>query len=153
SRKSRRRPRAWPTSDDVWPLRARSSSIRVTPPTWTVTMRVLLPRSTAVALFAAFLPAATCLAQSDSTERSALGAGLLSYLFPGAGSFYAGNDRHALVHAGIATASAAALASTFYDRCPGGRCSVSTQVRGWGGLLVYGTNYVWSIVTAVRDAN
>jgi len=97
--------------------------------------------------------AARSVAQPDTTERNALGAGLLSYLFPGAGSLYAGNGRHALVHAAIGVASFVAMGSALDDRCPDGRCSASTQVRGMGGLLVFSANSVWSIVTAVRDVN
>ena len=116
-------------------------------------LRSVLLRSGAVAIVASIAPVATCFAQQDTTGRSAVAAGLLSYLLPGTGSLYAGNGRHALVHAAIDIGSIVAFASAVTDKCPAGRCSTSTQVRGFGGLIVFSANSVWSIVTAVQDAN
>ena len=116
-------------------------------------MRKVLQCAVALGLSAAVVPTTTCIAQPDTSEKSQLAAGALSYFLPGAGSLYAGNGRHALVHAAIGTASWLLMATAMNDPCPNGRCSASTQARGIGGLLMFGTNSVWSVVTAVRDVN
>lgn len=76
-------------------------------------------------------------------------AGILSFLIPGVGSFYAGNGGHGIRHLGLHLGSyvliGAAVASCDYD------CSGSGGLVLLGSLALLG-NDVWSIFTAVNDA-
>jgi hypothetical protein len=102
----------------------------------------------------AILPATTSIAQIDSGTKNPIVAGVASYLFPGLGSLYAGNDRHAAIHLAVAGGSVAAIMGAMADvNCTTKHCSPATQVLAYGGLMTYGVNYVWSLVSAVRDAN
>jgi hypothetical protein len=112
-------------------------------------------RST-ICLAAAAAPSTTALAQRDTAGKSAVAAGALSYLFPGAGSLYAGDQRHALVHAAVGAASLAAFLLPLTDKAcreGPGPCPVPLQAIAISGFFAYGTNSILSIVTAVRDAN
>jgi hypothetical protein len=101
------------------------------------------------------VPLAISSAQTDSTIKSAGTAGVLSYLFPGAGSYYAGdNHHHALVHAAVGVSSAVAMLPAINEQCaPPKKCQTSTEVIALAGLVTYVVNSVWSIITAVHDAN
>jgi hypothetical protein len=88
--------------------------------------------------------------QPDTTaHRYPVLAGGLSYLFPGVGSLYAGNSKHALVHAGVAVASFVAFAEASGAKA----CSSACATVGLTGLFTFAVNEVWSIVTAAKDAN
>jgi hypothetical protein len=88
----------------------------------------------------------------DTGFKSPALAGVASYLLPGVGSWYAGNDHHARVHGAIAlglgiTGAVMGATSVCYDMC--------IPPTALGALFFFGyvTNDVWSIVTAVRDAH
>lgn len=83
----------------------------------------------------------------EGEVKSPVAAGLLSFVMPGVGSFYAGNSRHGFAHFGVALGSAfVAMASCGVgDDSPCGGASDAA-------ILVNLVNWPWSIVTAVRDA-
>ena len=89
---------------------------------------------------------------ADTTNRSVLAAGLTSAMLPGLGSWYAGDDRHAIVHG----ATAVALLATGRVMSNSSRCDAScTGERDTAAYLVFlafVTNQVWATVTAVNDA-
>jgi hypothetical protein len=75
-----------------------------------------------------------------------------SYFLPGAGSWYAGNDHHARVHGGIAlglgvTGMVLSAGRDCYDQC------IPPTLLGAVFFFGYVTNDIWSVVTAVRDAD
>ncbi len=84
---------------------------------------------------------------AESEVRSPVAAGLLSFLIPGAGSFYAGNSKRGFVHLSIALGAAfVGMAS-----CGQGKdapCGGASDVA----MLVSLVNWPWSVVSAVRDA-
>jgi len=82
--------------------------------------------------------------------RSPVGAGLLSYLLPGLGSYYAGNSKHGTVHLVVGLASGAALFYSLAD-CKG-NCSTD-EVISIGSGVTLAVNAVWSIFTAAQDAD
>ena len=89
---------------------------------------------------------------ADTTHRSPVLAGVASYLLPGVGSWYAGNDQHALTHGAIAlglgvTGTVMTAGRDCYDLC------VPPTLFGALVVLGYLTNDIWSTVTAVRDAH
>lgn len=71
-------------------------------------------------------------------------AGILSYAFPGTGSFYAGHLRHGVTHVIIAYSI---LSLSLSDGSP-----FSSESSGYVLLPGYVLNWGWSIVSAVRDA-
>ena len=87
--------------------------------------------------------------QPVGTRKEPILAGWASAILPGAGSFYAGNNRHGVIHAGVALASlvvmVAGTGACYTADCGGGMATV--------GYLGYLVNDVWSIFTAVSDAN
>jgi len=97
-------------------------------------------------------------AQQAAGRKEPVVAGLLSWIVPGVGSFYAGNNRHGAIHLGVGVGSLIAMVA-------GAAAAVETvdintgEVSGGGlgllvvGYLVYVVNDVWSIFTAVFDAN
>jgi hypothetical protein len=100
----------------------------------------------------AVFPMETALPQRDSAKKSPATAVLLSAMFPGAGSLYAGNERHALIHGAIDVASVFAMGSMLADTCDPS-CSTPRQAAGAGAFVAALVNYVWSIRTAARDAD
>ena len=88
--------------------------------------------------------------RADSGEKNAYVAGMLSFLVPGAGSFYAGNSAHGWTHLlieGGAFASGFLIAHT----CNGELGCGIEAITGVGVVLI--GNQLWSIVTAVSDAH
>jgi hypothetical protein len=87
----------------------------------------------------------------QAASKSPWVAGLLSYVFPGVGSYYAGNaghgHRHLLITLGLVTLVLVPLSSdeTHDEDSP------SPLLTAW--TLAFVGNWVWSIVTAVQDAN
>lgn len=87
--------------------------------------------------------------QQAADRRDPTLAGIMSFIIPGVGSFYAGNSGHGLRHLGIHLGSyvliGAAAASCDYD------CSSNAGMVGLGALALL-ANDVWSIFVAVNDA-
>jgi hypothetical protein len=97
---------------------------------------------------------------APAVRKDPLTAGLLSWLLPGVGSLYAGNSRHGVRHlvieagALVVTVIGAAQAVESVD-CSGYYCTTDSgswtlYLIGLGGMV---GNSVWSIFTAVGDAN
>ena len=86
-------------------------------------------------------------------EKSPTTAGLLSGLvFPGAGSFYAGNSGHGVRHLAIGLLAAAGL-TVGSDNCSIVFDTGHNSCRlFWASLGVGVVNLVWSITTASGDA-
>jgi hypothetical protein len=90
--------------------------------------------------------------QLPDTEPKSVGqAVLLSYLFPGAGSIYAGNTKRGVIHLTAAFVGAVAFASALGDthRCESFGCQAKGAIA-IGGLFL---NIPVSMVTAAVDAN
>lgn len=92
--------------------------------------------------------------QQGQAEKDPVVAGVLSWLLPGAGSFYAGHRRHGWTHAGIALGTAMLILSGMGEceesldaECVGGAGLVVT------GLAVFAVNNVWAIISGVNDAH
>ena len=86
-------------------------------------------------------------------EKSPFTAGLLSgIVFPGAGSFYAGNSGHGIIHLAVAGVSAVGIQAGS-DSCnlvfssPDDNCTLFGVSLG-----VFVVNWIWSITTGVSDA-
>ena len=105
--------------------------------------RTVLRSFAAIAIFVAHPIAA----QSDSSRRNPYLAGALSYLLPGAGSFDAGDEGHGITHLGIGAASFVGVMTAASSKDNAG------QLVGVSSMLTFGVNSIWSVVTAVRDAN
>lgn len=92
-------------------------------------------------------------APSDSGRRSPIAAGIMSFIVPGVGSAYAGNNYHAAIHGSLALAfgigGAIAVGS---DNCDGQVCAGQYQTAAVVALVAYVTNQVWSVFTAAKDA-
>ena len=108
----------------------------------------------AAALLATLTLAAAAPAQSppDTGFKSPALAGVASYLLPGVGSWYAGNDQHARTHGLIAlglgiTGVVMNAGRDCYDMC------VPPTLLGAVVVFGYLTNDIWSVVTAVQDAH
>lgn len=100
-------------------------------------------------------------------QKSAASAGILSFLIPGLGSFYAGAYGHGAIHLSIGVVSfllygEAASSRSSEQSCTiiGARVAYCTPKRTSGTeaqlgatLGVYVINDAWSIFTAVRDAH
>jgi hypothetical protein len=71
-------------------------------------------------------------------------AGVLSFVIPGLGSFYAGNTTHGMVHLGVDLGAYAVMI--------GGAADGNGGTLAFGYILYLG-NGIWSIFTAVDDAN
>lgn len=84
-------------------------------------------------------------------EKSPFGAGLMSWLVPGLGSFYAGDTGHGITHLAIGAGSFGIMAATasgcnlFGEDEP--TCGIAVAAA-----LVFVGNSVWSVFTAVDDA-
>lgn len=92
----------------------------------------------------------------EDTGKSPFLAGVLSWVIPGVGSFYAGNNRHGWVHLLVFAGSIALLASS--HRCAVGPSNpdqficpenAATVTVAFGVMEV---DDIWSIFTAVSDA-
>jgi len=84
-------------------------------------------------------------------RKEPLVAGLLSWLFPGLGNFYAGNSGHGVRHVIIEVAGLGLLvAGAAQNTDPN-----SLEVQGGGliiaGLVVVVVNGVWSIFSSIKD--
>jgi hypothetical protein len=84
-------------------------------------------------------------------EKSPFGAGLMSWLMPGLGSFYAGDSGHGTTHLAIAAGSFGLMAATA-DGCNLFGEDEPTCGVALAAALVFIGNGVWSIFTAVDDA-
>lgn len=80
-------------------------------------------------------------------RKQPVGAGLLSYVYPGVGSFYAGHTRHGVTHLAVAMGAMLALMGSAIDEEASPRASAGTALVG-----IYLVNWGWSIVSAVNDA-
>lgn len=80
-------------------------------------------------------------------RKHVVGAGLLSYLYPGMGSFYAGHTRHGVTHTVVALTTLLVLMGGAAGEATGPDASVGSTL-----MVAYGVNWGWSIVTAVNDA-
>jgi len=102
----------------------------------------------------AFVSPEVVLTQPVPGEKSPFLAGALSgLLFPGLGSFYAGNSGHGVRHVAIAgVALVGFIVGGFDDDCEvlgdGSGCTLLFTSFG-----VYVVNWGWSIVVGVSDAN
>jgi len=96
--------------------------------------------------------------QQAATRKEPALAGVLSFIIPGLGSFYAGNNRHGIIHLSVHVASffvmivGAAAAVDTVDPTTGAISGggIGTFMVGWLALVV---NDIWSIFTAINDAN
>jgi hypothetical protein len=88
--------------------------------------------------------------QAAVNRKDPFTAGLLSWLIPGLGSFYAGNSNHGFLHLGIGLGSYAVL----YGGLNSDACQWEDDCSVAGvGLVIYLGNAIWSIFAAVGDAN
>lgn len=89
-------------------------------------------------------------------EKDPFVAGLLSWVVPGVGSFYAGNSRHGVTHLVTHVASYALIlggaASCTTNYSGAATCSTSSGALVGVGFVALLVNDVWSIFTAVGDA-
>lgn len=88
--------------------------------------------------------------RAEGEEKSAYVAGLLSFLLPGVGSFYAGNSAHGWTHMLIEVGTFGA-GLTVAHTCNGELGCGIEVLTGVGVVLI--ANQIWSIVTAVRDVS
>ena len=86
-------------------------------------------------------------------------AGVLSWIIPGVGSYYAGHNGHGTIHLGIAIGSYIVMiagATSAVDDCSSFDSTYDCGSGGLGlaaaGWVMYLVNDVWSIFTAVGDA-
>lgn len=91
---------------------------------------------------------------TDSGWKSPGVAGVLSVVVPGAGSLYAGNARHAAIHFGLDVVGWVGImvAMAVPEDCKGG-CQTPYSAAALAGLVIIPVNRVWSVVTAVGDAD
>ena len=98
----------------------------------------------------------TTLTQGRSEKSPAL-AGILSWLvFPGVGSYYAGNSghgtRHLVIGLGALTVTIVGLAKAVDEIQTDLTVDEGSFALAGIGLLAYTVNSIWSIVVAVNDA-
>lgn len=88
--------------------------------------------------------------RAESGQKDAVVAGILSFLVPGAGSFYAGNATHGWTHMLIEVGTfGAGLAVA---RSCNGELGCGIEVLTGVGVVLIG-NQIWSVITAVSDAH
>jgi TM2 domain-containing membrane protein YozV len=105
------------------------------------------------------LPASTVTLQpataDDTDKKDPVIAGALSFLIPGVGSFYAGNNGHGYLHLGIHivtyVVTIGALVGT--ANCDTTNCVTNSASSAAIGYVVLLVNDVWSVFTAVGDAH
>jgi NADH:ubiquinone oxidoreductase subunit 6 (subunit J) len=98
------------------------------------------------------------LVAQQADRKDPLVAGILSWIIPGLGSFYAGNSghgvRHIVIYAGavVLLFVGAAQAAEEIDPFTGEVDEGSFALMG-AALVVLVANSIWAIITAVGDAN
>ena len=97
------------------------------------------------------------LMQQRRAEKSPALAGILSWVvFPGVGSYYAGNSghgtRHLVIGLGALTVTVVGLVQAVESIDQFGNISGGGFALAGVGLLAYMVNSIWSIVVAVNDA-
>jgi hypothetical protein len=96
---------------------------------------------------------ATGQAPADSGRRSPIAAGIMSFIMPGVGSAYAGNNYHGAIHGSIAlTLAVGGAVAASADHCNGQDCPGQNQAAIVVIIAAYLTNEVWSVFTAAKDA-
>ncbi len=93
---------------------------------------------------------AVALSMAAQGEKSPLLAGVLSWIIPGVGSFYAENSGHGIRHLAIQGVGFGLL---IWGAVETEDINVDVHAALWVGLGVVVVNGLWSIVTAVTDAN
>lgn len=117
-----------------------------------ITALTLVPGLVAQEMELAFVSPEVASTQPVPGEKSPVLAGALSgLLFPGLGSFYAGDSPHGVRHAVIAGVTIVGMIAGSSE------CELFDQnddcvVTGISALLFIG-NWVWAIVVGVNDAN
>ncbi len=96
--------------------------------------------------------------QSTLSRKSPTLAGILSWLvWPGVGSYYAGNGGHGTRHVVIGVAAVAAAVPLIVTCDNDGFCDFDNDTARLSVLIGLGAvwlgNSVWSIITAVNDAD
>jgi hypothetical protein len=92
-------------------------------------------------------------APADSGRRSPIAAGVMSFIIPGVGSAYAGNNYHGAIHGSIAlTLAVGGAVAAAADHCDGQDCPGQNQTAIVVIIAAYLTNEVWSVFTAAKDA-
>lgn len=91
--------------------------------------------------------------QAAKGGKSALLAGVLSwFVFPGVGSFYAGNSGHGVRHLVIGVVTLGGGLTALGLACHDGDCSDGAGVYpALGAFGLYTANAVWSIFVAIND--
>jgi hypothetical protein len=90
--------------------------------------------------------------RADTTNRSVFAAGLASAMLPGLGSWYAGDDHHAIVHGATATALLVTGRVMSNSRQCDAPCNGERDTAAWLVFMAFVTNQVWATVVAVHDA-
>lgn len=117
-----------------------------------VTALTLVPGLVAQETELAFVSPEVASNQPVPGEKSPVLAGALSgLLFPGLGSFYAGNSGHGVRHVVIAGVTVVGMIAGGSD-CELFDDNDDCTLTGISALLFIG-NWVWSIVVGVNDAN
>ena len=90
----------------------------------------------------------------SSEHKDPAVAGLLSFIIPGGGSFYAGNNKHGAIHFGMNGIgwSLILAGASIPDDCARS-CETPYATAAIAGLVAVPVNWVWSIFTAVDDAH
>jgi hypothetical protein len=91
-------------------------------------------------------------------ERSGVLAGVLSaFVWPGVGSYYAGNSGHGTRHLLIGVGTAGMMLGGLLAACDDGLSWCATDHAGYyvasAGAIGYLVNWVWSIFTATGDVS
>ena len=99
----------------------------------------------------------TAVPQQAVDHKEPVVAGVLSWLIPGLGSFYAGNSKHGVIHLGVHLGAfvlyVVGLASAVDTIDSYGNVSSGSFALAGISLIAILVNDVWSIFTAVGDAN
>jgi hypothetical protein len=90
--------------------------------------------------------------QAGANDKDAFAAVALSFLIPGVGSFYAGNNKHGWRHLAIHVASYAVMVATLTS-CVNDYYSDCSEYSGgfYAGSIVLVGNWVWGMFTANSD--
>ncbi len=88
-----------------------------------------------------------------ASSKSPAVAGILSWLlFPGVGSYYAGNSGHGTRHVLLAVGSIAAIVAGVAQTGDYGDYTSAGSALILGGVVAYVANDIWGILTAIHDA-
>jgi hypothetical protein len=90
--------------------------------------------------------------QERASRKEPVLGGLLSWILPGLGSYYAGNSGHGTRHLVIWAGSIAVIVIGV-SQTEDGFSTGSSDALILGGLAALVTNTVWAIITGVNDAN